>query len=142
MSTNTSTVVIAAPAAVVWEWLTQPERVREWQYGSTLITDWQPGSEIRFRNEWDGQVFEQWGTVLTVDQPREIRYTLFFPGAGVEDRPENYLTMTYSLQDTGDGTQLSVSQEDTRETPDATDGGAADDGPNVLEVLKQLIESA
>ncbi|WP_223692270.1 SRPBCC family protein [Leifsonia poae] len=142
MTINTSEVLVAASPSGVWRWLVEPERVRQWQYGSELITDWQPGGAIRFRNEWDGQVFEQWGTVLEVSEPHKVRYSLFFPRPGLEDRPENYLFVTYLLERAGHGTKLSVVQEDNREPGSGGADDVADESsPNVLDVLKGLIES-
>ncbi|HTF27338.1 MAG TPA: SRPBCC domain-containing protein [Flavitalea sp.] len=64
MATNISSLIINAPVQKAWDALTKPELVKQWQFGSTLITSWQPGDEIRFRAEWENQVFEQWGKVL------------------------------------------------------------------------------
>jgi uncharacterized protein YndB with AHSA1/START domain len=75
MVTNISTIVLNAPIEKVWNALTQPDLVKQWQYGSDLITDWIVGKEIRFRNEWEGQVFEQWGTVLEVVPNQKITRT-------------------------------------------------------------------
>ena len=61
MATNSSKVKINAPIQKVWDVLTKPEFVKRWQYGSELFTNWEPGSDIRFRTEWQGKVFEQWG---------------------------------------------------------------------------------
>lgn len=142
MTFNTSEVLIAASRSEVWRWLVEPERVRLWQYGCELITGWQHGGEIRFRNEWDGQIFEQWGTVLEVNEPQKIRYSLFFPRSWLEDRPENYFVVTYFLEDASQGTKLSVFQEYNREEVPVSDANIAEEnGPNVLEVMKDLIES-
>lgn len=99
MPTSTSHVQIEAPRETVWAVVTQPGYVKQWQYGSNLDTDWSVGSPIRFRSEWDGQVFEQWGTVLQVDAPHRLQYSLFAPRPGLEDRPENYFITTYTLED-------------------------------------------
>ncbi|HEY8939112.1 MAG TPA: SRPBCC domain-containing protein, partial [Cellvibrio sp.] len=64
MKTSDSTVRILAPASKVWRALTEPDLVKQWQYGSDLLTTWQPGAPIIFRNEWNGKIFEQRGTVL------------------------------------------------------------------------------
>lgn len=79
MPTSTSHVQIEAPRETVWAVVTQPGYVKQWQYGSNLDTDWSVGSPIRFRSEWDGQVFEQWGTVLQVGAPHRLQYSLFAP---------------------------------------------------------------
>ena len=64
MATNVSKVEINAPLNKVWHALTNPALVKKWQYGSELTVDWKVGSEIRFRTEWEGKIFEQWGTLL------------------------------------------------------------------------------
>jgi len=144
VSLSTSRVVIAAPAATVWAVLTEPRYVAQWQYGSVLETDWQVGSTIRFTAEWDGTTFAQWGTVLFVDAPHELRYSLFAPRPGLEDVPENYFTMTYTLRTDAGSTVVTITQDDPRPpTGDAVDGEAeADDAENpVLQSLKALAES-
>jgi uncharacterized protein YndB with AHSA1/START domain len=138
MSRNTtSTLVVKAPASRVWEALTLPALVKQWQYGSDLVTDWRPGSPIRFRNEWEGQVFEQWGTVQSFDPPRQLSYTLFFPGPGVEDIPSNYFTMTYRLEETAGATTVSITQDDPR--PGTGEPEETGENP-VLAALRKVIE--
>jgi len=139
MATNISTIVLNAPAEKVWNALTQPELVKQWQYGSDLLTTWKTGSEIRFRNEWDGQVFEQWGTVLEVVLNQKIKYSLFFPRPGLEDKPENYFIMNYVLTEENQKTKLEIIQEDNRQ-------GAVQEEPQgeenpILQGLKTIIES-
>lgn len=140
MATSTSTIQISAPVEKVWEALTRPDLVRRWQYGSELQTDWEPGSPIRFRTEWDGQVFEQWGTVLEVRENRAVTYDLFAPRPGLEDRPENYFVMSCLLEPVQGGTRLSIVQQDDRPGADAA-GAGGDDDSGVLAGLKSLVES-
>lgn len=121
--------------------LTDPRLVKQWQYGSDLDTDWTAGSPIRFTSEWQGNTFEQWGTALDVTAPERLRYSLFAPRPGVEDRPENYFTMTYRL-DTEDGaTLLTITQQDPREQPGQEPDQQDEDNP-VLAALKAVAESA
>ncbi|HEY5009722.1 MAG TPA: SRPBCC family protein, partial [Acidimicrobiales bacterium] len=114
MRTSTSAITINAPRDVVWVVVTLPEYVRQWQYNSELTTDWTVGHPIRFSAEWQGQAFEQWGTVLEFDEPSRLRYSLFAPRPGLDDIPENYFTMTYELTDVDDGTLVTFIQEDPR----------------------------
>jgi len=139
MKTSDSIVEIAAPANKVWRALTVPELVKQWQYGSDLLTTWKPGTPIVFRNEWNGQVFEQKGTVLEFVPGSRLKYSLFFPHADLEDVPENYFFMTYELMDKGGLTSVRIRQEDPRSPPpDASSDG--DGGPDVLATLKELVE--
>lgn len=122
--------------------MTEPGYVKQWQYGSALNTDWRVGSPIRFSSEWEGQHYEQWGTVLAVEEPRRLVYSLFAPRPGLEDRPENYFTMSYELTEDGSGTLLAVVQDDPR----ATEVGVAETSPQddnpILVALRELAESA
>ncbi|MEO8112093.1 MAG: SRPBCC domain-containing protein [Ginsengibacter sp.] len=138
MAINISTIIINAPIEKVWDALTKPALVKQWQYGSDLITIWETGSDIKFRAEWDGKVFEQWGKVLEIIPQQLIRYSLFAPRPGLEDKPENYFIMNYKLSEDGEGVKLEIIQEDSRE-------GAVQEAPQgeenpVLGALKKLIE--
>ncbi len=139
MPTSTATITINAPAARVWDALTKPELVKDWQYGSELVTDWQVGRPIRFRSEWQGQVFEQWGTVLEVEPHHVVRYSLFAPRPGLEDTPENYFVMSYVLEGDAHGTTLSVTQEDNRPGAEARESDDGE-GQGVLQGLKAVVE--
>jgi uncharacterized protein YndB with AHSA1/START domain len=139
MKTTDSTVKILAPASKVWRALTNPGLVKQWQYGSDLLTSWEVGTPIIFRNEWNGQVFEQKGTVLEFSPATRLKYSLFFPQPGLQDIPENYFFMTYELAESEGATSLLVRQEDPRQAA-ANDASGAEEGPNVLATLKELVE--
>jgi len=140
MPISTSQIMIKAPAKRVWETITEPELVKQWQYGSDLITDWSIGGKIVFHSEWEGSVFEQWGEVIEFNPFKSLRYSLFAPRPGLEDKPENYFVMSYTLDQKGEGTLLTIMQDDTR--PGAEEAQEDDDaGQAVLEMLKQLAES-
>ncbi|KAF2515408.1 SRPBCC domain-containing protein [Flavobacterium zhairuonense] len=139
MATNISTIILNAPVEKVWNALTNPELVKQWQYGSDLITDWKTGNEIRFRNEWEGQVFEQWGTVLEVVLNQKIKYSLFFPRPALEDKPENYFIMNYVLTEENQKTKLEIIQEDNR--PGAIQEEPQGEENPILQGLKALIEA-
>ena len=132
-------MTILAPAKKVWLALTSPGLVKQWQYGSDLLTTWEVGSSIVFRNEWNGQVFEQKGTVLEFSPESRLRYSLFIPRPDQQDIVEHSFFMTYELAETDGTTSLIVRQEDPRATP-PDDSSGGDDGPDVLSVLKELVE--
>jgi uncharacterized protein YndB with AHSA1/START domain len=139
MKTSDSTVTILAPASKVWRALTVPELVKQWQYGSDLRTTWEPGTPIVFRNEWNGQVFEQRGTVLEFEPTTRLKYSLFVPRPDLQEIPEHHFFMTYALTESNGLTSLLFRQEDPRPSvPSASSGG--DEGPDVLGMLKELVE--
>lgn len=124
----------------MWAVVTDPGYVKQWQYGSVLSTDWAIGSPIRFTSEWEGNTFEQWGKVLLVDAPARLRYSLFAPRPDLEDKPENYFTMSYTLDDDAGATVLTITQEDPREGP-GEDADSGDHENPILTALKSLAES-
>ena len=138
MAINISTIRIKAEPEKVWDALTKPESVKKWQYGSKLITDWVVGNEIKFETEWEGKIFKQWGKILEIKPNKLIKYSLFAPSPGLEDKPENYFIMNYVLTDEGNGsTNLEIIQEDNR--PGAVAEETQEENP-VLKELKSLIE--
>ncbi len=138
MATNISRLTINASKEKVWKALTEPEKVKAWQYGSELTTDWNVGNEIRFKSEWEGQIFEQWGTVLEFEPNEKLKYNLFAPRPDLDDKPENYFQMEYKLTEKGNGTELKIIQEDNR--PGAKQEPEQGEENPVLKMLKELIE--
>jgi len=139
MATNISKIEINAHLNKVWHALTNPALVKQWQYGSELTTDWKIGSEIRFRTEWGGKIFEQWGTLLEFVPNQKLRYTLFAPKPDLEDKPENYFEMEYKLTKSGENTLVKIIQEDNR--PGAIQEETQGEENPVLKGLKDSIEA-
>lgn len=138
MAVNISTLNIKASVQRVWDTLTQPELVKQWQYGSELLSDWQIGSDIRFRTEWQGQVFEQWGKVLDIQALKSIKYSLFAPRPDLEDIPEHYFEMNYVLSVENGLTKLEIIQHDNR--PGAVQEAPQGEENPILQNLKQIAE--
>jgi uncharacterized protein YndB with AHSA1/START domain len=137
--TTTSTITMNAPAARVWEALTKPELVKQWQYGADVITDWQKGSPIVYRSEWEGTVFEQKGTILEIEPHKLVKYSLFAPRPDLDDTPENSFTMTYALQEANGKTTLTITQDDPREQRPQEQ--VEENENSVLDGLKKLVEA-
>lgn len=138
MVKNVSKITINAQAKKVWEALTLPEIVKQWQYGSLLITNWKIGSEIRFRSEWNNQIFEQWGKVVAFNPYKSLTYTLFAPRPDLEDKPENYFVMKYVLTENTNSTTLEIIQEDGR--PGAVQEQPQGEENQILAMLKKCVE--
>lgn len=139
MATNISKITINATLKKVWDTLTKAELVKLWQYGSDLQTNWEVGSKIKFVTEWEGKAFEQWGIVLEYTPTQKLRYSLFAPRPGIEDKPENYFEMIYSLTADNGQTKLEIIQEDNR--PNAVQEGVQSEENPILKMLKQVAET-
>ncbi|HPG07645.1 MAG TPA: SRPBCC family protein [Saprospiraceae bacterium] len=138
MATNISKLIIGASKEKVWDALTNPIKVKMWQYGSDLRTDWIVGNEIRFRTEWEGTIYEQWGTILEFTPNEQLRYSLYAPRPDLADLPENYFEMLYKLSEADGGTALEIIQIDNRSGA-VQEPEQGEENP-VLKLLKELIE--
>ena len=107
----TSTITIDAPPDRVWKVITDPQAVKEFMFGADLVTDWTVGGPIAWRGEWEGKAYEDKGTILEVEPGHKLVHTHFSPLGGEEDKPENYHTLTWTLEDKGGRTQLTLSQD-------------------------------
>lgn len=104
-------VDIDAPADRVWRALTDPEDVATYMMGAEVDTDWQVGSPIYWRGEFQGKPFEDKGEVLEVDEPHRLSVTHYSPLSGAADKPENYHTLTYVLSEKDGRTHLELTQD-------------------------------
>jgi uncharacterized protein YndB with AHSA1/START domain len=125
---------IDATPSRVWDALTDREQIKRYMFGSEVTTDWQAGSPITWKGEYDGNAYEDKGEVVEVDEQRRLVVTHFSPLSGGEDVPENYHTLTYEL-----GTHLSLSQDGNGSDEEANHARA--NWERMLEQLKHVVES-
>jgi uncharacterized protein YndB with AHSA1/START domain len=107
----TAETEIDAPPTKVWAALTDPEQIKEYMFGSQVETDWTPGSRILWKGEYEGKPYEDKGEVVEVEPERRLKVTHFSPLTGQEDRPENYHTLLYELEERDGQTRVSLSQD-------------------------------
>jgi uncharacterized protein YndB with AHSA1/START domain len=106
-----TSVSVAAPADKVWAALTTPELVKQYFFGTQLVTDWKVGSPIYFRGEWEGQTYEDKGTVLEFDPLRRLRYNYWSSMSGTADKPENYANITYAVREEDGKSIVTITQD-------------------------------
>jgi len=133
-----ATTTINAPASKVWDALTKPEQIKQYLFGTEVTTDWQVGSPITYKGEWKGKAYEDKGRVLEIEPRKRLVSTFWSALAGLPDTPENYKTVGYELSPVGDGTRLTITQDNN-----ATQEEAAEAEKNwhmVLDGIKKLLE--
>lgn len=50
-----ASITINAPVAKVWEALVSPAMIKQYMFGTNVVTDWKEGSPIVWRGEWQGK---------------------------------------------------------------------------------------
>jgi uncharacterized protein YndB with AHSA1/START domain len=130
---------VEAPRARVWEALVDPQLIRQYMFGTHVVSDWKEGSPITWKGEWKGKAYEDKGVIQKLEPERLIRYTHFSPLAGLPDRPENYHTVTIELSGNGSETVVTLAQ-DNNPTAEAREHSERN-WQGMLDGLKKLLES-
>jgi uncharacterized protein YndB with AHSA1/START domain len=107
----TAQIEIDASPGRVWSALTDPEQIEKYMFGSRVETDWEPGSPIVWRGEYEGKRYEDKGEIVEIEPKRRLKMTHFSPLSGQEDAPENYHTLLYELEEQGGRTRVSLSHD-------------------------------
>jgi VCBS repeat-containing protein len=133
-----ASITINAPSSKVWNALVQPEAIKQYMFGTNVVTDWHVGSPIFWRGEWQGKPYEDKGVILQLKPGRTLQYSHFSPLSGVPDEPGNYHTVTIELSGQQNQTLVSLSQDNN-----ATEEVREHSGKNwgmMLSALKAFVE--
>jgi uncharacterized protein YndB with AHSA1/START domain len=133
-----ASINIQAPASKVWEALTRPDLIKQYLFGTQVVTDWQVGSPITYQGVWQGKPYEDKGKVLQVEPGKRLVSTFWSSLSGEPDLPENYKTVHYELSPAGDGTKLTIIQDNNASQEEAEH--SEQNWKMVLEGIKKLLE--
>jgi uncharacterized protein YndB with AHSA1/START domain len=136
--TAQATTLVKAPASKVWDALTNPSLIKQYLYGTEVTSDWKVGSPITYKGEWEGKSYEDKGEILQIEPDKLLVSTFWSSLAGLPDLPENYKTVRYELLPEGDGTKLTITQ-DNNATQEEADH-STQNWTTVLDKLRELLE--
>src|SRR5687767_4548820 len=71
---SSTSIEILAPRANVWTAITRPDLVKRYLFGTDLKTNWKIGAPMIFRGEWNGNAYEDRGTVLELEPMERLSY--------------------------------------------------------------------
>ena len=134
-----ASVLINAPVDEVWSALTCADVIKQYMFGTTVVSDWKEGSPIVWKGEWQGKAYEDKGVILQLKPKRLIQYSHFSPLSGKPDLPQNYHTVTVQLEADGAKTAVSLSQ-DNNENEQARQH-SEQNWKMMLDALKKLLEN-
>jgi uncharacterized protein YndB with AHSA1/START domain len=133
-----ASIIINAPSSKVWEALTEPHLIKQYLFGTEVITDWRVGHPITYRGEWDGKQYEDKGEVIQKETEKLLVTTYWSSLSGLPDIPEYYKTVRYELSSEGNGTKLTIIQDNNDSQEDASH--SEQNWKMVLDGIKKLLE--
>ncbi len=107
-------IEINAKKERVWEVLVNPEETKKYMFGCVADSDWKEGSDLLWKGSFEGKemVFVK-GKILEIYPNKILRYSVIDPNnSEIPDIQENYLEVTYLLEEKGNHILLKVSQGD------------------------------
>jgi uncharacterized protein YndB with AHSA1/START domain len=137
----TKSILVKAPVEQIWKALTEPEIIKLYLFGTSVITDWKEGSKIIFKGNWHGTPFEDKGKVVSVEVNYLLRYTYWSSVLGIDDVPENYTETTYILTQESDHVLVNVTQSNLQSQPKQVQDYAANYWEELLNSLKKIVEA-
>ncbi|HWD89393.1 MAG TPA: SRPBCC family protein [Mucilaginibacter sp.] len=109
-----TSIDVKAPAAKVWQALTDPAIVKQYFFGTNVKSDWKKGSPIFWEGEWEGKTYQDKGEILDIDPGKYVKYSYWSSMGGTEDKPENYQNVSYELAESNGTTMLTIGQENIK----------------------------
>ena len=134
-----ASIVINAPRHAVWQALVSPQAIKQYMFGAHVVSDWQEGSPIIWKGQWQGKTYEDKGTIRQCTPEYRLQYSHFSPLSGLPDRPDNYHMVTIDLAGDGEQTCVTLSQ-DNNPTEDARTH-SEHNWRKMLEGLKKVVET-
>lgn len=134
----TAETEINASPAQVWAALTDPELIKQYMFGAQVETDWHPGSPIVWKGEYEGKAYQDKGEIIEIAPNLRLKVTHFSPLSGQQDVPGNYHTLLYELEEHGNRTRISLSQDNNPSEQEAEHAQA--NWKMMLDSMKTVIE--
>lgn len=141
----TNSITLNAPAAKVWDVLTNPAQTKKYMFGCETVSDWKKGSPLLWKLIHEGkELIAVKGTITEIQPGKRLVYTTIDPNSGIADIPENYLTVIYDLSTENGQTLLTVSQGDYSKVGDGekryNETVAGGGWTPILVEIKKLVE--
>lgn len=135
----TKSIEINAEPAKIWDALTNPEKIKIYLFGTETISDWKEGSPILFRGEYQGQKYEDKGTITRFEPMKIFQYTYLSSFSGLNDEPGNYSLVTFRMEPSQDKVILTVTQSgfDNEEAREHSNAG----WEFIIQKLIQILEA-
>jgi len=134
---ETSVRVDASPAQV-WKALTTPRLIKMYLMGTDVSSDWQEGSAITYKGEFQGKQYHDKGIIKKIVPEKILQSTYWSSMSGKEDKPENYKLVTYAITSRDDQTVVTLTQDNNSNEKEKEH--STENWKKVLNELKKVVE--
>jgi len=83
-----ASIAIEASGTDVWDALVNPATAKEYFFGAKVHSDWKEGSPITFTGEFNGNAYNEKGTILQYRPERLLQYSHWSDLEQLPDLPE------------------------------------------------------
>jgi uncharacterized protein YndB with AHSA1/START domain len=90
-------ISINASKETVWDALTNPEKIKQYLFGTNTKTDWKVGSPLIFEGDYNGKHYRDEGKILNNTKYELLEYTYWSGFTGLENKPENYSNVKFTI---------------------------------------------
>lgn len=129
---------IHAPVENVWEALIDPALIQQYMFGTKVKSDWQPGSPITWKGNWQGKEYEDRGTIIEIIPHHLLQYSHFSPLSGKEDHPDNYNVVSIEVHKSGHDTQVCIAQDNNAD--EKAKKHSEENWATMLNEMKKVVE--
>ena len=104
-------VLINIPPKDLWAVLTESKFTRVYMFNCSVNSDWKIGSPITWKGNYQGYDAYQKGEILDIKPFELLKYSTFDPNFGLADKAENYIHVSYLLNESNGKTELTIINE-------------------------------
>ncbi len=104
-------ILIETNAEKLWSVLTVSKYTKEYMFNCTVSSDWKQGDSIVWEGNFQGYEAYQKGEILEIQKNSLIKYSTFDPNFGLEDKAENYIHVTYIINENRENCELTIINE-------------------------------
>lgn len=134
-------LILNANSREVWHALTSPSETKKYMFNCEVSSDWKVGSDIIWKGNYQGYESGERGKILEIEENKHLKYSSIDPNFGIEIKPENYLHITYDLNNIGGKTELITTVENFNGDPTRLEHIAKGWDNIVLPAIKKIFNS-
>lgn len=105
------TITLKANSAVVFDALTIPEQIIQYYPVLSVDSEQKESGSFILKGEVNGSPFTDYGVIEALDKPKSYSYRYWSDNHGTERVAANHMKISYSIEEKGDGSQLTLSHE-------------------------------